>query len=326
MDDIFEADKRKPKTSRGAWVIALLSLAIMFLLLGLVLGVYVLSPDNSTKPQALMASPTASADAISWDGAENGSDEPIVLSVYENPVVDIAAAYSKSVVSVKATIMTNNVASSMTSDSESGQETQSEEIAFGSGFIFDSDGYILTNHHVVKDATELSIMMSDGTEYPAETIGSDSFNDIAVLKINAPDLSMIPIGDSDKVQVGEMAIAIGNPLGEDLSGSVTVGYISAVNRRVQSNAYLQTDAAINPGNSGGPLLNINGEVIGINALKSTLAGYDERGIAISSEGIGFAIPINRAIDVAHQLMDTGTVVRPGIGIQFSALSDDEAET
>ena len=117
------------------------------------------------------------------------------------------------------------------------------------------------------------MVMNNGTEYPATVIGSDSYNDIAVLKVEADGLTVMPIGDSDSVQVGEMAIAIGNPLGEDLSGSVTVGYISAVNRIVQSNRYLQTDAAINPGNSGGPLLNTKGEVIGVNALKSTLAGF-----------------------------------------------------
>jgi serine protease Do len=311
MDESFEAGKEKTKKGKGSLVVAIISVAVMFLMLGLVIGVYVLNPAGASGSKALAdtASPTADTSGTALTSGDS-----------DNPVVEIAATLSNSVVGVRAS---SNVP--VTDGFDTGQTTQSEDIAYGSGFIFSADGYILTNHHVIADADTLTVVMNDGTEYPATVIGSDSYNDIAVLKIEATGLNVMPIGDSDSVKVGEMAIAIGNPLGEDLSGSVTVGYISAVNRLVQSNTYLQTDAAINPGNSGGPLLNASGQVIGVNALKSTLAGYDESGIAISSEGIGFAIPINRAMDVANQLMTTGTVVRPGIGIQYQALSDEEAD-
>ncbi len=311
MDESFETGKEKTKKGKGSLVVAIISVAVMFLMLGLVIGVYVLNPAGTTDTTAVTA--TASP-------TEDTSEAALISGDLDNPVVEIAATLSDSVVGVRAS---SNVP--VTDGFGPGQTTQSEDIAYGSGFVFSADGYILTNHHVIADADTLTVVMNDGTEYPATVIGSDSYNDIAVLKIEATGLTVMPIGDSDSVKVGEMAIAIGNPLGEDLSGSVTVGYISAVNRVVQSNAYLQTDAAINPGNSGGPLLNANGQVIGVNALKSTLAGYDESGIAISSEGIGFAIPINRAMDVANQLMTTGTVVRPGIGIQYQALSDEEAQ-
>ncbi len=314
MDDHIDTDRQQTRTHKGALAVAILSVAVMFLMVGLVLGVYVLGPADAETSRVLS---TQTADS---SAAEAQTEAAVPSGNYENPVVHIAATLSDSVVGVKA-----STTMAAPSTFGQGQDTQSTDIAYGSGFVYSEDGYILTNHHVIKDADTLTVVMNNGTEYPATVIGSDSYNDIAVLKVEADGLTVMPIGDSDSVQVGEMAIAIGNPLGEDLSGSVTVGYISAVNRIVQSNRYLQTDAAINPGNSGGPLLNVNGEVIGVNALKSTLAGFDESGIAISSEGIGFAIPINRAMDVARQLMTTGTVVRPGIGIQYQALTEEEAK-
>lgn len=189
----------------------------------------------------------------------------------------------------------------------------------GSGFIIRPDGVIVTNAHVVAGATNISVMLRDGTTYPARTIGTDETNDLAVLKVGAKNLPVAPLGDSDNLLVGEWAIAIGNPYGFMLGNSepsVTAGVISGVGRNLVArgegpSAYfdmIQTDASINPGNSGGPLVNADGEVIGVNSsIYSTSGG---------SIGLGFAIPIDRARRVAEDLLNHGRVRRPWIGVQL----------
>lgn len=182
----------------------------------------------------------------------------------------------------------------------------------GSGIIFDKRGYILTNYHVVENSEKLTVYLpgKPGESIPATLIGADPKTDIAVIKIEVQNLPVAKLGDSSKVRAGSMAIAIGNPLGQELAGSITVGYISAVNRKVSVDDktfnVLQTDAAINHGNSGGALCNINGEVIGINTLKND-----------NAEGIGFAIPINEAKPIIESLMNQGYVSRPYIGISYT---------
>ncbi len=172
----------------------------------------------------------------------------------------------------------------------------------GSGFIITDSGYIVTNQHVIADATELTVILNTGDEYPATLVGADEKSDLAVLKIDATGLTPATLGDSSQVEVGELAVAIGNPLGQELAGSVTAGVISAVNRKmtVDNRTYnlLQTDAAINPGNSGGALVNRFGEVIGINSIKMSQSGV---------EGIGFAIAISEAKPIIDDLMNEGYV-------------------
>lgn len=172
----------------------------------------------------------------------------------------------------------------------------------GSGIIISEDGYIVTNQHVIADASEITIVLNTGDEYTATVVGSDSKSDLAVLKINASGLSAAVLGDSGQVEVGDLAVAIGNPLGQELAGTVTAGVISAVNRKmtVENRSYnlLQTDAAINPGNSGGALVNKYGEVIGINSIKMSETGV---------EGIGFAIAISEAKPIIDDLMNSGYV-------------------
>ena len=172
----------------------------------------------------------------------------------------------------------------------------------GSGIIISEDGYIVTNQHVIADATEITIILNTGDEYVATVVGSDSKSDLAVLKINATGLTAAVLGDSSQVEVGDLAVAIGNPLGQELAGTVTSGVISAVNRKmtVDNRSYnlLQTDAAINPGNSGGALVNKYGEVIGINSIKMSETGV---------EGIGFAIAISEAKPIIDDLMNSGYV-------------------
>ena len=190
----------------------------------------------------------------------------------------------------------------------------------GTGFIIRADGVIVTNAHVVAGATSISVMLRDGTTYPAKMIGTDETNDLAVIQVKASGLPVAPLGDSDNLLVGEWAIAIGNPYGFMLGNpepSVTAGVISGVGRNLVArgegpSAYfdmIQTDASINPGNSGGPLVSAGGDVIGVNSsIYSTNGG--------GSVGIGFAIPINRARRVADDLMTHGRVRRPWIGVRL----------
>lgn len=185
-----------------------------------------------------------------------------------------------------------------------------QDVDSGSGIIFDSKGYIVTNNHVIDKASKITVKLSSGKVLVAKVIGTDSRSDLAVIKVEATNLPIAKFGDSSKVSVGDTAIAIGNPLGEEFAGTVTAGIISAVNRQINYGGsiykLIQTDAAINPGNSGGALCNSNGEVIGINSLKL--------GASENAEGMGFAITINEAKTIIASLMKTGTVTRPYLGI------------
>lgn len=190
----------------------------------------------------------------------------------------------------------------------------------GSGVIVKSDGYILTNNHVVQGADEIKVRLYDNTEYEAKIIGRDSRSDIAVIKIDAKDLPAVQFGNSDQVKVGQWVLAIGSPLSPNLQHTVTAGIISAKGRSnigiVDYEDFLQTDAAINPGNSGGPLVNLRGELIGINtAIASRTGGY---------MGIGFAIPVNLAKKVMDDLIKYGKVSRGYLGVLIMDVSPDLA--
>jgi serine protease Do len=187
---------------------------------------------------------------------------------------------------------------------------QTVEQGSGSGILISPDGYIVTNNHVVDGATDVTVIFSNGKKYEAKLVGKDAKTDLAVIKIDANNLPYANLGDSSSLEVGELAVAIGNPLGQEFAGSVTVGVISALNRTIKIEdkelTLIQTDAAINPGNSGGALVNSYGEVIGINTIKMAAAGV---------EGLGFAIPINEAKPIIKDLMTHGYVKgRPLIGI------------
>lgn len=182
----------------------------------------------------------------------------------------------------------------------------------GSGVIFKnegSDGYIVTNNHVISGAKELIVSLADGRSLKGKLVGADEITDLAVVKVDAKDLPTAQFGNSDNIVVGEPAIAIGNPMGLEFQGSVTAGVISALNRTLDISdnrvKLLQTDAAINPGNSGGALVNADGEVIGINSAKVAANGV---------EGMGFAIPINTVQSVIDEIMEKGYVARPYLGV------------
>ena len=187
----------------------------------------------------------------------------------------------------------------------------------GSGFLVTADGYILTNNHVVAEADKITVTLASGKEYPAKLVGRDPTFDLAVVKIDAKDLPVLSLGDSDKLEVGEWVAAIGNPFG--LEHTITVGVISAKNRNIRAKdvnfqGFLQTDAAINPGNSGGPLLDLSGKVVGINTA-----------IIPYAQGIGFAIPVNMAKQVMDDLVNFGKVRRGWLGIYLQPVTEEVAE-
>lgn len=199
---------------------------------------------------------------------------------------------------------------------------QSEDRFSGSGFIISQDGYIMTNAHVIESAEKVKVVLSDGiTEYSAVIVGEDSRSDLAILKIEATGLVAAELGNSDLLEVGETVVAIGNPYGMELAGTVTNGIISALNRKIAINGsfmtLIQTNASINPGNSGGPLVNAYGQIIGITSSKLVATDY---------EGIGFAIPINYAVEISEELISYGYIkTRAYIGIQGSDLTKSYAQ-
>jgi len=196
----------------------------------------------------------------------------------------------------------------------------------GSGFILTEDGYVITNYHVVEDATAIDVVMHDGNEYPAELVGKDATNDLAVLKIEAAGLSAATLGSSRDLVIGDMVVAIGNPLGE-LASTQTVGYVSGIDREVSTSgsittiSMIQTDAAINPGNSGGPLFNMYGEVIGITTAKYS----GTTGSGASIEGIGFAIPIDDVEPLINDLIDYGYVTGAYMAVTVQDMDSESAE-
>ncbi len=226
---------------------------------------------------------------------------------------EIYSAYVNSCVAISTEIVTTNLF---------GQQVTGA--AAGSGFVLTSDGYLVTNYHVIEDATTISATFPDGTEYAATLVGGDSTNDVAVLKIDAEGLTPVVIGDSDSLAVGQEVSTIGNPLGE-MTFSQTSGIVSALNREVTMSDgtvmnMIQTDCTINSGNSGGPLFNQYGQVVGITSAKYSNNGSSSEA---TIEGIGFAIPINNVIDLVTDIMENGYVTgKPSVGVLMSDVSTD----
>ncbi|RJQ46175.1 MAG: DegQ family serine endoprotease [Nitrospiraceae bacterium] len=194
-----------------------------------------------------------------------------------------------------------------------------KSFSLGSGVIVTSDGYILTNTHVVRDSDKIKVLLSDKREFTGKVVGNDPKTEISVIKIDAKDLSTIPMGDSDKLKVGELVLAVGNPFG--LNQTVTMGIVSAVGRAnvgiAEYEDFIQTDAAINPGNSGGALVNVRGELVGINtAIFSTTGGY---------QGIGFAIPSSMVKVIMTSLIEKGKVIRGWLGVSIQAITPELAQ-
>ena len=288
-------------------------------------------PSIKEKIMGESASTQTTSSVTSITDSTAGSVDFVSLSSYSDTAVYAANKILPSIVGIEVTYnVTQNSMFSMFG--YGGGETTSEATASGSGIIISSDGYILTNNHVVNskaestfysisDATSVKVTLSTGDKktYDAKIIGEDSQTDLAVLKIDATGLTAAEFADSDSVKIGEFTMAVGNPLA--LGTTITCGVVSAVNREVDDDdgnkfICIQTDAAINSGNSGGALVNSKGQVIGINTLKVSSTGV---------EGIGFAIPINSTVKVIDELKTYSKVRRPFIGIGGRDLSEEVAK-
>ena len=260
--------------------------------------------------------PFTSIPALASDPNNNTPGQTLVLNS-----TDVETAITQAVQKVGPAVVTivGTIPGQMTFFGQTGDQTVS-----GSGFFISDEGYILTNNHVVEGTKEVSIILSDGREEKAALVGTDPYSDIAILKTEGAVPSVAVLGNSDLLNSGESVIAIGSPLG-DFKNTVTVGVVSGTGRSIdtgqgyQIEGLIQTDAAINQGNSGGPLVNLAGEVIGVNNM--IVRGSASGAVA---EGLGFAIPVNTAQAVANQIVAQGYFSRPFMGISYQAISPDIA--
>jgi len=277
----------------------LIALVLISLVLGTT-GCLIYSPVSPPSPPPSNSSEYTNPD---WPPPSGNSHTA-------QPLPDITSVISKvmpSVVSINTEIIVRDIFN-----------REYTEYAAGSGVIIDAEGYIVTNNHVIQDAQRVRVELTDGRTFPANIVGTDALTDLAVLKIDATDLSYAQLGDSSQLSIGDWAVAIGNALGEGITA--THGIISRLNVSVivSGNTFrglIQTDAAINPGNSGGPLVNIAGEVIGITSVKMAALGI---------EGMGYAISINSAEPIISDLIHQGYVIRPWLGVGLYTVTPDLA--
>lgn len=303
-----QAPKKKQHRG-GAWVVAL---ALCFALLGGAIGggtVWFLTRDNTT-----------SAGGSSSTTIQQGRHENVTVDINEietGKLMTAAEVYAKNVNS------TVGIQTSITSTNLWGQQTTSA--ASGSGFILTADGYIVTNYHVIQNANSVTVSTYGGASYNAKIVGYDESNDLAVLKIEATGLSPVVLGSSEKLNVGDTVLAIGNPLGE-LTFSLTTGVVSALNREVTFSGgtvmdLLQTDCAINSGNSGGALFNLYGEVVGITNAK--YSGSSSSGASI--DNIAFAIPIDSVRAIVESIIEKGYYAKPVIGVSVTDVDENSRQ-
>jgi len=286
------------KSNRGGFwsVIGYLAFGLLGILVGaaLVYGLFVffLAPEV-TEP------PVAEEEVETIPEEEAAEPDPELQPAASPCIIEVIEEIMPAVVGVSRQVFVSRFGEESLEPAES-----------GSGVIISSDGYIITNHHVIEGADSISILLPDKGRYDAEVVGEDTLTDLALLKIDETGLTAMSLGDSDQLRVGETVAAIGNPLGY-FQQTVTAGIISAVDRQVRfpgsdfAYSFVQTDALVNPGNSGGPLVNLDGEIIGINTAKISLLGV---------EGIGLSIPSNTVNRVADDLLEHGRVIRPHLGV------------
>ena len=305
----MEASMKNLQTSSKKWGQLLVVILISFF--SGVLGTFTtlqLSQKQNTSP--------TNTTTVSKTAVKNENSTTQAVDKVKDAVVSVITYSANS---------QNSLFGSTDTDTDTNTEQVSSE---GSGVIYKKEGnfaYLVTNTHVISGAKKVDIRLADGTKVPGEIVGSDTYSDIAVVKIAADKVTTVAeFGDSDQLTVGETAIAIGSPLGSEYANTVTQGIVSSLNRNVSlksedgqaiSTKAIQTDTAINPGNSGGPLINIQGQVIGITSSKIATNG------GTSVEGLGFAIPSNDAINIINQLEKNGKVTRPALGIQMVNLSN-----
>jgi len=305
----MEASMKNLKTSSKKWGQLLLIILISFF--SGVLGTF-----TTLQLSQKQNSGTTTTTTVSKTAVKNENSTTQAVDKVKDAVVSVITYSANS---------QNSLFGSAETDTDTNTEQVSSE---GSGVIYKKEGnfaYLVTNTHVISGAKKVDIRLADGTKVPGEIVGSDTYSDIAVVKIAADKVTTVAeFGDSDQLTVGETAIAIGSPLGSEYANTVTQGIVSSLNRNVSlksedgqaiSTKAIQTDTAINPGNSGGPLINIQGQVIGITSSKIATNG------GTSVEGLGFAIPSNDAINIINQLEKNGKVTRPALGIQMVNLSN-----
>ncbi len=289
-----EIIEKKPERSPRRFVALVLAAG---LLLGTVFG---FGLDN------FLPNPAGDSNTVYAAGIENTR---IVFDKAVSPVVPIAKKVSPTIVAISLKTRTRDYFGRI----YEGQGT-------GSGIIIDNKGHIVTNNHVVEGAQDITVILNDGKELEATLVGGDSQTDLAVIKVDPSKLTVAELGDSSKLEVGELAVAIGSPMGTEYAGSVTAGIISGLNRKVSvgdnSIKLIQTDAAINPGNSGGALVNSEGKVIGINTIK-----FAETTV----EGMGFAIPINEAKPIIQEIISKKKIARPYLGISGETVTKEMAD-
>jgi len=291
---------RRSSSGRVLLVWGLIIGLLLGSVLGGILGNYVVMSNPGTFPWARTVSAT-------YPVGTSSSSTTIVTSE-EQAIENAVKIVSPAVVQINITSVSQN---------PFGFSSGTQE-GLGSGFIITSDGYILTNNHVVEGATKITVMLKDGREFSGQVVGTDTTSDVAVVKIKGTNLPTVQLGDSSALTVGQKVIAIGNPYG--LSQTVTTGIISALERNVQASAtenlvgVVQTDAAINPGNSGGPLVDLSGRVVGMNTM-----------IYQNAQGLGFSVSINTAKKVYDAILKDGKITWPALGIQGATLTTSIAQ-
>lgn len=310
-------ESRDPKKGNGLGKVFVTALVAGLLGGGISVGGYVYYQNHNSQVQ---------------DRIENSKGTTQTSNVKVNVGTQASKAFKK----IKGAVVSVEAYSNSSSDSDtledlfgdsSSSETSTSE---GSGVIYKKDGntaFVVTNNHVISGADKVEVLLSSGKKVKASVVGHDSVSDLAVLKIDASNVKQVAtFGNSDNINVGETALAIGSPLGSEYATSLTQGIISAKKRTIDvtdSNGtstgqatVIQTDAAINPGNSGGPLINLAGQVIGINSMKLSSTGSSTSSSSTSVEGMGFAIPSNEVVSIINQLVQNGKVVRPALGISL----------
>lgn len=323
--------QKPPKRKHSGGKVALIALALVIALAGGAVGggfiasAVMHSSDSTTQEQNDAQAPEQSVTEFGADDGQTNDSDTSDRSAITSRTIEVTTN-SPTTEMTPQTVYENYV-NAVVAISNEGTTTNvfgqtSATASSGSGMIISKDGYILTNNHVTENAQTLTVTMTDGSEYPAEIIGADSENDVALIKIDATDLPTVSIGNSDDIIVGEQVCAIGNPLGE-LTNTLTVGYVSALDREIYESSsavisMFQTDCAINSGNSGGPIFDMNGNVIGITTAKYSTASMMS---SASIEGIGFCIPINDAMDIVNDLLEYGYVRgRASLGITCMNIS------
>jgi len=315
-------------------ILSLISGAILLILVGIIMG-QVLFHKIPERVVLYENTQKESPEPVFRHAAYTSSDESRLPSIVDlnEAFVNIAENVNPSIVTITTTKVVKIRGNQMFPGFDDDMfyrffgippETERTSTALGSGVIVDKKGYILTNNHVVEQGEEIMVRLIDDREFKAEVVGTDPKSDLAVIKIKADDLHPVVLGDSDALRVGEWVLAIGSPFSQDLDHTVTAGIVSAkgrsriINDKNKIQSFIQTDAAINPGNSGGALVNIRGELVGINTAIATNGGA-------GNLGIGFAIPVNMAKKVLSDLIEHGKVIRAWLGVTIQNIDDPTAK-